>query len=82
MVYVVMDQRGLGRAKGALDCMQLLHHIHAFTAVRDHADHVLQVTAGAFEALEHSGMGLVEMRGGHARIITSPGGYRQDQRPR
>ena len=52
MIEVIVDQRLLCLGDRLFDGVKLPREIEAWSAVLDHADHTLQVTCGAFEALD------------------------------
>jgi hypothetical protein len=61
MVEVVLDQGSLGIANCALDRMQLLREIKAWTTFLDHGDDAPEVTFRPLQAFCDLRMGVVPM---------------------
>lgn len=62
VVQVIMDQLALGGADGFLHRVQLLSHVHTLTVGVHHRYDVLQMTAGAPQALDNRLVRSVKVR--------------------
>lgn len=74
MVNVIVDQRFLCVADGALHSLQLLRDFKAGTAIFDHLNHGTQMTLGFFQPGYHPGMACMCVRFCHIEAITPRGG--------